>query len=740
MRSCPHCLTPYSAQVEFCGIDGSRIEAFEVDPLLGRDLDRYQILEHLGDGGMARVYRAAHQVLEREYAVKVLFGEVASNKTLAERFRREANTISRMSHENIVSVVDYGRTPEGLTFLIMELVEGQTLRHIIKRQGPMAPARASHIARQIAEGLAEAHQQGFVHRDLKPSNVMLVGEQPQEHVKLLDFGLVRAEPEEEGAFLTKTGQFVGTPIYMAPEQIIGADVDDKADLYALGVVLFEMLEGAPPFKAKKLSEIRKKHLTAAPPPIRPSRGLEKLVEELLAKAVEARPKSARAVIDRLDALDLALGAAVPMLEGPAQEAEVTQRSEAPIFEPKEVPALLEDPPEDPDRTQKVELDLERLIEPMLALPELQDPAQTTPSLAPLSAEPAADTEPPAQIEPIEPIERADTDRSAAPWQVEAPTSELSPELAEVFDPERDAQATVLNQKSISSMRAEITQAPPAPGLDQDPMDRTTQLPKVKLPSFAAQKSGQELLASSIAQPEPSLVQLAKPGSRRHLWFGAILAAAVLLVAIVMLRQGFTQRLEEPALIEPLPSTPEAPAAPKPAVPSPAPPPEIAPPPTDAPTEPPTRSTFRSTRRRRAQRRTIQKRLKDIDRALRRSLSGQNLSLETLALLGLLTSQRKAYSGARAQRAPDDAERAAQRLTDAAKALRFKPALLERRLSRLSAELSRASNTMSLESLKPFEDRYLELAQAHSTKLSAEEVKRLMISAARLSRALRAKRP
>jgi eukaryotic-like serine/threonine-protein kinase len=304
MRSCPTCFVPYAEQVEFCGLDGTKLVFGETDLLIGKSIERYRIIDVVGDGGMARVYRAKHETLDREYALKVLYGEVASNKTLAERFRREAKTMSKISHENVVSVVDYGTTQTGLTFLSMELIEGETLRTNIKRLGCVPPRRAAEIARQIACGLTAAHRLGYVHRDLKPSNVMLVPKDGGVSIKLLDFGLVRAtEIDGEVGFLTKTGQFVGTPIYMAPEQIIGGDVDPKADLYALGVVLYEMLEGAPPFSAKKLSEIRKKHLEEAPPRARPARGLEYLAADLLAKTPDARPEDASAVIARIDAMD-----------------------------------------------------------------------------------------------------------------------------------------------------------------------------------------------------------------------------------------------------------------------------------------------------------------------------------------------------------------------------------------------------------------------------------------------------
>ncbi len=325
MRSCTQCLSPYTQDVEFCGIDGTRLIETEADPLVGNDIDRYRILQHIGDGGMARVYRARHHVLDREVAVKVLFGEFASNKTIAERFRREAQTISRIEHENIVGVTDFGRTPQGLTFLAMELVRGQTIRRMVKSRGPLEPAFVARVTRQIALGLSAAHDLGFVHRDLKPGNVMVVGDAPDEQVKILDFGLARMADEDNEMYLTRTGQFLGTPIYMAPEQIVGADVDLRADLYSLGVMMFEMLEGHPPFTGTKLAQIREKHLSERPGRVRPAAGLEDVVAVLLAKKADERPQTARAVVASLDALTGDAGSTDVHLVAEPLDAAATQR-------------------------------------------------------------------------------------------------------------------------------------------------------------------------------------------------------------------------------------------------------------------------------------------------------------------------------------------------------------------------------------------------------------------------------
>jgi serine/threonine-protein kinase len=321
MRSCPHCLTPYSAQIEFCGLDGNKLETFETDPLVGKDLDRYRITAMLGDGAMARVYSARHQVLDREYAVKVLFGEIACDRTLAERFRREAQVISKLNHPNVVSILDFGTTTHGLTFLTMELVKGRTLRELIKSGIRFTPERTIRLSRQVAAGLEAAHGRGFIHRDLKPANIMVLsGDGGVEQAKILDFGLVRVtDPDTDEGYLTRTGQFIGTPIYMSPEQIIGGDITPRADLYALGVTMYEMLEGRPPFRAKRLSEIRQMHLSHRPPAMRPMGGLEVLVEQLLAKDSDDRPDSATLLIQKLDALATAIGNAPTLTDAPADK-------------------------------------------------------------------------------------------------------------------------------------------------------------------------------------------------------------------------------------------------------------------------------------------------------------------------------------------------------------------------------------------------------------------------------------
>src|SRR5215813_12602019 len=166
MRFCPKCCSIYSIQVERCGIDGEALQDSNTDPLIGRTIDRYKIVARVGAGAMGCVYVAKHPTIDREFAVKVLFGEMASNQEIAERFRREAKSLSQFDHPNIVSVIDFGRTPDGLLYLVMELVRGKSLSELTKSMRAanqtFEPRRAARITRQIAAGLAEAHARGFV--------------------------------------------------------------------------------------------------------------------------------------------------------------------------------------------------------------------------------------------------------------------------------------------------------------------------------------------------------------------------------------------------------------------------------------------------------------------------------------------------------------------------------------------------------------------------------------------------
>ena len=284
--------------------DGTDLEDVARDPLVGQQLDRYTVEEQLGEGGMGCVYRARHTVLDREYAIKVLFADFADDGRFLARFRREAQSMSRVRHPHIVNVEDFGTSSQGLTFLVMELVQGRTLEQIIADEAPLPPVRAARLMQQVLEGLGAAHQGGFVHRDVKPANIMVATVDGEEQVKLLDFGAVSLRSLPTNERLTYVGHIIGTPTYMAPEQSQDPNVGPPADLYAVGVVLYEMLTGQPPFTGAGRAEVMVKHISAQPPAAPPSAGLERLVQWLMRKLPSERPQSAEEVIGFLTELDL----------------------------------------------------------------------------------------------------------------------------------------------------------------------------------------------------------------------------------------------------------------------------------------------------------------------------------------------------------------------------------------------------------------------------------------------------
>jgi len=220
---------------------------------------RYEITHLIARGGMAQIYRAHDRQLDRIVALKVLFPELSTDRSFVERFRREAQAAANLSHPNIVQVYDWGED-EGNYFIVMELVEGQSLSEIIRDHGPLKAIPAARIAADIAAGLAYAHRSGVVHRDVKPGNVIVTAD---GEVKVTDFGIARAMNTDED--LTQTGLVMGTATYFSPEQAEGRTVDGRSDLYALGVVAFEMVAGRPPFVAESPIAVASKHVREVPP-------------------------------------------------------------------------------------------------------------------------------------------------------------------------------------------------------------------------------------------------------------------------------------------------------------------------------------------------------------------------------------------------------------------------------------------------------------------------------------------
>ncbi len=279
--------------------------------LTGRMIsERYLVEGCLGVGGMGTVWRAEHTLMKKTVALKVLNPDVIGRGEAVERFRREAQAAAHIDHPNVCVATDFGEMADGGFFLVMEYLEGNTLDETLVCVERFDPLRAIHILDQILAALEQAHNLGVVHRDLKPENVMLVERDgDNDFVKIMDFGVARVRIGEDGADarLTQAGRVYGTPMYMSPEQAAGAeDIDQRADLYSVGVMLFEMLTGQLPFVDKNPARVMAMHMTEEPPSVRqrvpearlPKR-LDRLVRRLMAKEPADRPASARQVRDEL---------------------------------------------------------------------------------------------------------------------------------------------------------------------------------------------------------------------------------------------------------------------------------------------------------------------------------------------------------------------------------------------------------------------------------------------------------
>ncbi len=280
-------------------------ESAAPDPLIGRIVadGRYEVLARLGTGGMGTVYRVRQHPLERMAVLKLIHREMATDASAVARFEREMRVTAAIEHPHTVRVYDFGQI-DGQPFLAMEYLAGRSLRQELDRSGALPAARVASIGVQVAKALRAAHQAGIVHRDLKPDNVLLVeGYGERDFVKVLDFGIARSLDQGGAGFRTKAGAIIGTPAYMSPEQASNVPLDARSDLYSLGVVLYEMLAGTPPFVGESITALLFAHASEAPPPLPPGiprpPALEAAIFRLLSKDPAMRPASADETIDLL---------------------------------------------------------------------------------------------------------------------------------------------------------------------------------------------------------------------------------------------------------------------------------------------------------------------------------------------------------------------------------------------------------------------------------------------------------
>src|SRR5215213_7246929 len=307
MLHCPTCGQDFAEEVRVCPEDGAALQADATvaiegpadDPLVGMTLDeKYRLDSRIGAGGMGTVYRATHLLIDRPVAVKVLNPRYVEDEAAQTRFRREARAAGRLQHANAVTVTDFGSTQDGLVYIVMELLEGKTLREVLAHDAPLDVARAVSVMLQISAAVEAAHHAGIIHRDLKPANIFIVQRKDAPpFIKVLDFGIAKLaaealEDDDDPQTLTQVGAMIGTPRYMSPEQCEGAHLTPAADVYSLGIILYEMLTGTTPFNGTTPIAIAIKH--SSTPPRSPREfvaAIPRELEEVVLHALEKRPEN-----------------------------------------------------------------------------------------------------------------------------------------------------------------------------------------------------------------------------------------------------------------------------------------------------------------------------------------------------------------------------------------------------------------------------------------------------------------
>jgi serine/threonine-protein kinase len=340
VQRCPSCSQCFSGDARFCPFDGELLQVAEgyraeSDPLANEIIDgRYEVEAVLGQGGMGKVYSVLHRALGKRFALKMMRPELAAQGDLAARFIQEARATALIGHPNIVQISDFGQVPGGAPYFVMELLDGAPLSKVLRQGGPPPIEFSVRVLSQVAAGLGAAHAAGVIHRDLKPDNIHVTA---AGNVKILDFGVAKVAGAGR---LTRTGVVFGTPHYMSPEQASGGAVDHRADLYALGVIMYEMFTGRVPFEADTYMGVLTKHMFMRPEPLtevyEPARqlgALEDVTFKCLEKAPEARYASAQEIIDDVNAIVRFVG----------ERAEVVRPSRRPSARPSGLADALELP-------------------------------------------------------------------------------------------------------------------------------------------------------------------------------------------------------------------------------------------------------------------------------------------------------------------------------------------------------------------------------------------------------------
>lgn len=329
MRTCPQCGFSCDASHKFCpscGFPIGQVAKDSDDPLIGRTLPGgYVILELVGIGGMGRVYRAEQTTLGRTVAVKIVHPHLVGEESAVARFITEARAASRLNHPHSVAVIDFGKTSDGQLYLVMEFLRGRDLSRVAYEEGPLAFRRVVDILKQVLEALGEAHHLEIIHRDLKPENVIIEPLRAGgDFVKVVDFGLAKMQEAQNQPSITSPGIVCGTPEYMSPEQGRGDPLDPRSDLYAVGVILFQLLTGRLPFEAESPTQVVLMHLSKAPPDPRqvaPERMIPIQLVEVVRRSLSKEPQDR---YTNADEFSRALSSALAHIDGPASARTSTQ--------------------------------------------------------------------------------------------------------------------------------------------------------------------------------------------------------------------------------------------------------------------------------------------------------------------------------------------------------------------------------------------------------------------------------
>ena len=363
MKTCPTCQETYQNNYVICPKDGTQLEEVGTWTVGSVIRGKYKLVAKVGQGGMGSVYKATHLAFDEMRALKVIAPELMSDDLFVKRFKHEAVITRRLQHPNAVRVDDIDEAEDGRPFIVMEFIEGKSLKKLIREEGPLPAQRVLAIIKQASAALDAAHKLGMVHRDIKPDNIALVDSPDGEMVKVLDFGIAKMKEarmgENAGLTLTGAGVVIGTPQYMSPEQAMGKrgdDLDGRADLYSLGVVMYQMLTADLPFKADTTMEMLLAHMQKAPMPI-PTAHPELQVPEnvaalalrLLEKNRDLRPATARALIQEIDKLEKELAEPGATRFVPPDELIRTMQQRGPSGPPR---APTPPPPEIPQERPK----------------------------------------------------------------------------------------------------------------------------------------------------------------------------------------------------------------------------------------------------------------------------------------------------------------------------------------------------------------------------------------------------